>query len=390
MLVTGALFMCAASASAGNYSADYTSTTGAAMTGSFVFTTSDDLNSSGGYSILNVTGNVNGDAITGVIHTGNGVALSPSKVWNIDNNYFDKPQFLSTDGVLFSTASGLQYNMWGTSATAYTLASSFEKSAGVWDYGLRSNGYVGGVQPVAATPIASYGFGGTLAANEPGRQALAELAPASANDFIADNVFGVDRQVYSFDTGPQGGGLSWSNADHALVASIYSIVMTVKFTDLATVDQSTLLLATSPDGRGVEVRGTGDPATSLYTFAGYPGVTFGEDVWHKIAFTFSNDYASIYMDGIQIQHGGGVGNLFMRLGDPDSLLKFLTAASTGHATGYIAGLDIYSESLSDQDAIAYTTIHLAAVPEPAAWAMMLIGFGLSGTLLRRRRVAVAA
>lgn len=29
------------------------------------------------------------------------------------------------------------------------------------------------------------------------------------------------------------------------------------------------------------------------------------------------------------------------------------------------------------------------VPEPAAWAMMLIGFGGLGTVLRRRRAAVA-
>lgn len=391
-LVTGALVMCAASASAGNYSADYTSTTGAPMTGSFVFTTSDELNSKDGYTILNVTGNVNGDAITGVVHTGSEPLVShpPGLIWNVDNNYFDKPQILSTDGVLFSTASGLQYNMWGTSATAYTLASSFLLPSGLWDYGPRSNGYFGAIQPVAATPIASYGFGGTLAANEPGRQPLAELAAASTNTFVSDNVFGVDRQVYSFDTGASGGGLSWSNADHALVDSIYSIVMTVKFTNLVTANQSTLLLATSPDGRGLDVRGTGDPDTSQYSFAGYPGVTFGQDQWHKVALTFSNDYEAIFMDGVQIQHGGGDGNLFMRLGDPEFLLKFLTAAGSGHATGYIAGLSIYSESLSDLDAIANTTIPLAVVPEPAAWAMMLIGFGLSGTLLRRRRMAVAA
>jgi hypothetical protein len=115
----------------------------------------------------------------------------------------DKSSVLSKPA---GTASGLQYNMWGTSDTAYTLASSFEKSAG-GGYGARSDGYVGGTQPAAATPIASYDFGGTLAANEAGRQALAELAPASTNDFVTDNVFGVGRQVYSFDTAPLGGGL---------------------------------------------------------------------------------------------------------------------------------------------------------------------------------------
>lgn len=32
---------------------------------------------------------------------------------------------------------------------------------------------------------------------------------------------------------------------------------------------------------------------------------------------------------------------------------------------------------------------LSAVPEPAAWAMMVVGFGFAGTAMRRRRTAVA-
>lgn len=34
--------------------------------------------------------------------------------------------------------------------------------------------------------------------------------------------------------------------------------------------------------------------------------------------------------------------------------------------------------------------NLAAVPEPATWGMLLLGFGLVGTAVRRRRTAVAA
>lgn len=39
-------------------------------------------------------------------------------------------------------------------------------------------------------------------------------------------------------------------------------------------------------------------------------------------------------------------------------------------------------------AISYTAGN-AAVPEPASWALMILGFGLGGSVLRRRRTAVA-
>jgi hypothetical protein len=31
-----------------------------------------------------------------------------------------------------------------------------------------------------------------------------------------------------------------------------------------------------------------------------------------------------------------------------------------------------------------------AVPEPASWAMLIAGFGLTGAVMRRRRMALAA
>ena len=36
------------------------------------------------------------------------------------------------------------------------------------------------------------------------------------------------------------------------------------------------------------------------------------------------------------------------------------------------------------------SVSTAAVPEPATWAMMITGFGIAGSLLRRRRIAVTA
>jgi hypothetical protein len=40
--------------------------------------------------------------------------------------------------------------------------------------------------------------------------------------------------------------------------------------------------------------------------------------------------------------------------------------------------------------LTFQTLNVAAVPEPATWAMMIAGFGLSGAALRRRRLAPTA
>lgn len=50
------------------------------------------------------------------------------------------------------------------------------------------------------------------------------------------------------------------------------------------------------------------------------------------------------------------------------------------------GLTLSSPEVIGLEAVGY---NLPAVPEPAAWALMIAGFGLTGTALRRRRVGAA-
>ena len=59
------------------------------------------------------------------------------------------------------------------------------------------------------------------------------------------------------------------------------------------------------------------------------------------------------------------------------------------------GWNINFDVLADNNAYNVSTTQIyqsfsAAVPEPATWAMMILGFGLMGTVARRRRVALAA
>ena len=59
-------------------------------------------------------------------------------------------------------------------------------------------------------------------------------------------------------------------------------------------------------------------------------------------------------------------------------LQVLSGGNAFHPTGYDAGL-------YDNLAIGTYDAPSAAVPEPAAWALMISGFGLAGAALRRRR-----
>ena len=58
---------------------------------------------------------------------------------------------------------------------------------------------------------------------------------------------------------------------------------------------------------------------------------------------------------------------------------------TGSVTiGHVAGVSFTSDSG------VFLTAASGAVPEPAAWALMMGGFGLVGAMARRRRMALAA
>ena len=54
------------------------------------------------------------------------------------------------------------------------------------------------------------------------------------------------------------------------------------------------------------------------------------------------------------------------------------------STRWLVGAGVADNLNNDAFKIASVTVH-AAVPEPATWAMMLIGFGAAGVSLRRRR-----
>ena len=71
--------------------------------------------------------------------------------------------------------------------------------------------------------------------------------------------------------------------------------------------------------------------------------------------------------------------------DPFGFNRFTTTLTATSATTNL-GVIFYHESLF----WVLDNISLSVVPEPASWAVLIAGFGLTGAMMRRRGTAVAA
>jgi hypothetical protein len=73
---------------------------------------------------------------------------------------------------------------------------------------------------------------------------------------------------------------------------------------------------------------------------------------------------------------------YVALGGADGVARYSFSLTGFSVTGTEPPITVYVEPIDPVDPNA-------PVPEPAAWAMMLGGFGLAGGMMRRRRVRVA-
>jgi len=98
---------------------------------------------------------------------------------------------------------------------------------------------------------------------------------------------------------------------------------------------------------------------------GLPG-GFAYDTWYTLGITLGGGQVKYTVNELSLTVGAGssveLGNVILQ----------------GHNTPAGVDYSIYWDNLS------------AAVPEPATWALMILGFGLTGAAMRRRRLALAA
>jgi len=108
-------------------------------------------------------------------------------------------------------------------------------------------------------------------------------------------------------------------------------------------------------------------ATTTPTFPGFPlGVSSG-----TYANVFDLNLASTYSNGFLVANGGTAAGAYAAL---------LTGLNDGNAYFNVHSTSFPGGEIRGQ---------LSAVPEPGTWAMMIVGFGLAGATLRRRRPALA-
>lgn len=132
--------------------------------------------------------------------------------------------------------------------------------------------------------------------------------------------------------------------------------------------------------------GANNSATGLLTLSDY---TLGDaiDMSNFVSFSYSSaNFSSFMFDTInQIAGaitGDGANNVALQ-GTSGGQDYYFGTASNGSWTL----VQLFPADVGVQG--SWTAVQ-SAVPEPAAWALMIVGFGVAGLALRRRKVAVVA
>ena len=234
-----------------------------------------------------------------------------------------------------------------------------------------------------------------------------EITPAGLGFYMADVTSGCAYSSCPEVTGVSLTSLSkFSNADFSRGSVSFTFYVTDTFnevtTDLFRASGSSAIL------NGVISDDFDDAATVLKDFygPGFPanGFTYPDsDTAHTFSWSatpisafmapgvhhlsyytqvssFSNANPTTSPCGASLVAFAGFGDPIGQAGSIENLDSLTAFSACGPKVGGISGLNFTPETLK------YSFTQDASVPEPATWAMMILGFGAIGATLRRRRV----
>ena len=118
-----ALAGAATDARAAQFVVSYQAISGGPAAADFTLTVADAVNAAGGYDVTGITGDVDGDAITGLIANPNQpfASYSADGMFIFDNVLFPTEPRFSNPGLFFSAASGNEYNLFSDAPHVYEL-----------------------------------------------------------------------------------------------------------------------------------------------------------------------------------------------------------------------------------------------------------------------------
>jgi hypothetical protein len=240
---------------------------------------------------------------------------------------------------------------------------------------------------VGESPVVTYRFNDSFAADEPGVFPLATTDPFRMNRFETATVYGQPRRVYHYDGTPQvQAGLTLIDT-RGIGSAGYTVEMVMRFVEGDGTYRRLLETHSRRSDEGFYV----DPSNNLTIYPLDSGTTpFVTGRFHYVALSFDGLNAQVFLDG---QPQFKVEAPMMDLTNPDNPYRIMNffldneeGFNTEYADGNVALIRLTSGVLSESE-IAARAVDPFAIPEPAAWVLALAGVG---SLLALRRLAGTA
>ncbi|HET6971554.1 MAG TPA: PEPxxWA-CTERM sorting domain-containing protein [Phenylobacterium sp.] len=122
-VIAGLVLAAAGQAKAATWMVTYTALAGVPASANLVIDVADDLNAVGGHDVTAVSGDVDGDTVTGVIVNPSQPFpwATPDGLFIVDNVVYPTAPYFSNPGLFFAGASGSEYNLFSDNETTYEL-----------------------------------------------------------------------------------------------------------------------------------------------------------------------------------------------------------------------------------------------------------------------------